>query len=479
MKAHSEETFLDWLRKQTLDTLTIQDSVHFIGQAADALQEMHQHGKIYCHITPANFYIRPNTEHPGLPDLSLAGSEQSNHIETTGNPLYMAPEQWYGMPVPATDQYALAIIAYQMLTWRSPFQGTWEQLRDQHLHAMPQLPSVFNPHLSSAVDTVVLRALSKKPEDRFPSIAAFSSAIWQTAQVRSSTSNTSIQEIPDTTKSRKVDITSPHARVSAGNREPTVAASATSNQAVSINRISQSFQVRELFMLALVFLLLVGSIGLGFSTIVKRNQTALDLIQAPTYAVATSRAQLAATITAGTPLFADSLSNNTGHHWDEGAICVFKEGTYHVLVPNKPSRVQLCRLRDLALANVAMQVDVSLLSGNDAGLIFRYNHTKWYSFEIFPNGAFNLFRVDTEAEVRLTPLFPFGARSPAITGGKQKNTLLVIANGPNIKLYINRVFVGEIRDSTYVNGLPGFVVVTSPTETNGDASFSNFKVYKV
>jgi len=476
---HSGESFLDWLRQQAPDTLSIRDIAHLVHQAADALQDMHNHSKVHRHVAPANFFIHPNKTYLDLPNLLLTGSEQSSHTEAAANPLYMAPEQWYGTPVPATDQYALAIIAYQLLTWHSPFQGTWDQLRYQHLQVMPQPPGVFSARIPSAVDAVILRALSKKPEDRFPSIAAFAGAFLQAAQVPYPTSNASMFETRGTTESRKVGIISQPARAVASYREQSVAARTTNSNVMYINRISPSSQIRELLLLGLVFLLVIGCIGLGFSAIVKRNQTALNLIQDPTNAVATSEAQYAATITSRTPIFADSLSSNASHHWDEGATCVFKDGTYHVLVLDHPGRLDLCRLRDMTLANVAVQVDVSFLSGDHAGLIFRYNHTKWYSFEVFPNGAFNVLRFDAKAEVRLTPLLPFGTRSTAIATGSQKNTLLVIANGPDIKLYINSVFVGEVRDSAYANGLPGFVVVTSTTETNGDASFSNFKVYKL
>jgi len=132
-------------------------------QAADALQDMHNQGRIHGHVTPASFFTRPNEAHLGFPDLLLGYNEQSNPIEATGISLYMAPEQWYGTLVPATDQYALAISTYQPLTWRAPFQGTQEQMRNQHLHTIPQRPGVFNTHIPSAVDSVVLRALSKKP----------------------------------------------------------------------------------------------------------------------------------------------------------------------------------------------------------------------------------------------------------------------------------------------------------------------------
>lgn len=94
----------------------------------------------------------------------------------------MAPEQWSGTPVAATDQYALAVMAYEMLAGRPPFLGNLERLMYQHFIIQPPAPSTFNPQLSPAIDKVLLRALAKQPEDRFPSVSAFASAFEQAVQ---------------------------------------------------------------------------------------------------------------------------------------------------------------------------------------------------------------------------------------------------------------------------------------------------------
>jgi serine/threonine protein kinase len=91
----------------------------------------------------------------------------------------MAPEQWTGNPVPATDQYALAVMAYQLLTGTMPFQGKLHSVMYQHLQEHPQPPSGLNPNLCAAIDTVLLRALAKKSEERFPSIQEFAHALEQ------------------------------------------------------------------------------------------------------------------------------------------------------------------------------------------------------------------------------------------------------------------------------------------------------------
>jgi serine/threonine protein kinase len=88
-------------------------------------------------------------------------------------------QQWEGHPVPATDQYALAIMLYEFLTGRPPFQGNREQLRYEHTSVLPAAPSTINPALSQWIDVVLLRALAKQPDERFPTISTFANVVAQ------------------------------------------------------------------------------------------------------------------------------------------------------------------------------------------------------------------------------------------------------------------------------------------------------------
>lgn len=449
MTTHSGESFLDWLRQQTPDTLSMRVIAHLVHQAADVLQDMHNHGRIHGHVVPNSFFTRPNEAHPGFPDLLLANNEQSNPIGATGISLYMAPEQWYGRLVPATDQYALAIITYQLLTWRAPFQGTQEQLRDQHLYIIPQRPSIFNTHIPSAVDSVVLRALSKKPEDRFPSIAAFASALQQAAQAPGSIP---VQALPASTPN-------------------------LSNDMMGINRMAGSAQIKEILLLGVVFLVVVSSIGLGFFSIVKSNQAREASMRAPAPIATTLTANAvpqASTFTSGTPIFIDSLSSNTNNRWDETATCVFKDGTYHVLVP-QANHINACGLNTEPFADAAIQTDVAILSGSIAGLLFRFGSKGFYLFVITNQGGFVFdFHSVSGSRVLIPP-----TKTNAIGLGKQKNSLLIVAKGSDFKFFINSIFVGERSDSTFTSGRVGLVVETPATTPFGDASFSNFKVFRV
>src|SRR6266581_9475111 len=191
MPFRSEGSLVDWLHQQnSADTLPPQEVVHIINQAAGALQHAHNHNLMHLDVKPSNFLIRLREDHPRFPDVLLAdfGIAKFNTATATasqsirGTPAYMAPEQWAGHPVPATDQYALAVMAYELLTGRPPFQGPLMQVMYQHIHNQPHPPSSLNPRLTPEVDSILLHALAKKPEDRFASVSAFVRAFQQAIQ---------------------------------------------------------------------------------------------------------------------------------------------------------------------------------------------------------------------------------------------------------------------------------------------------------
>lgn len=179
-----------WLRNQNTNPHRPQQVAYLIEQAAEALQYAHDHEMIHLDVKPSNFLLRRNRKDPQRPTLLLADFGIARNFTTVasssrtirGTPTSMAPEQWSGAPVFASDQYALAVMTYEMLTGRPPFTGSMEQLMYQHFTVQAPPPSKFNPRLPTALDAVLQRALAKKPEERFPSIADFASALAEAAQ---------------------------------------------------------------------------------------------------------------------------------------------------------------------------------------------------------------------------------------------------------------------------------------------------------
>jgi serine/threonine protein kinase len=187
----TEGSLASWLRQHnSLAPLSLQDAAHLVEEAADALQYSHDQNVMHLDVKASNFLLRSNKKNPNRPTLLLADfgiarssvTVASSSRTIRGTPSSMAPEQWGSNPVPATDQYALAVMTYEMMVGRAPYVGSMEQVMYQHFSTQPLPPSTYNPQLPPAVDSVILRALAKQPEDRYPSIADFATAFEQAIQ---------------------------------------------------------------------------------------------------------------------------------------------------------------------------------------------------------------------------------------------------------------------------------------------------------
>lgn len=165
----------------------------YISQIASALQHMHMSHIIHRDIKPTNILVE-SSEKVLLADFELATDHRTCQ-SSIATPAYAAPEQTQGRPCPASDQYALAVIVYQWLCGELPFQGTRAEIVAQHRHAAPPSLRDKAPTLPRAVEQVVLTALAKDPNARFPNIQTFatffqhscqSSVYWTPPQVISS-----------------------------------------------------------------------------------------------------------------------------------------------------------------------------------------------------------------------------------------------------------------------------------------------------
>ena len=182
----SLETWIE--QRSNSDVLTLEDAARIVRQVADALQYAHNQGVVHRDVKSANVFIRNKLNGP--PDMLVSDfgfaqplpEARASGLDIRGTPGYMAPEQWEGQVVPASDQYALGVLVYQLLTGLLPFQGSIEQLRDAHLHSWPTPPSTINPTLSRDLDVVVGRAMAKKPGGRYPTVSAFANAFTQAIQ---------------------------------------------------------------------------------------------------------------------------------------------------------------------------------------------------------------------------------------------------------------------------------------------------------
>lgn len=143
---------------------------------AEGLAYAHKQGIVHRDVKPANVLLDAQGR-PHLTDFGLAYRQGMAERLTQdgallGTPAYMAPEQAAGPggePLPASDQYSLGAVLYELLCGRTPFSGPAEVVLANILRQDPAPPRRVNPNVPRDLETVCLKALARRPEQRYPS----------------------------------------------------------------------------------------------------------------------------------------------------------------------------------------------------------------------------------------------------------------------------------------------------------------------
>ena len=173
-------TLKDVLRLKQGQPLQVKEALFYLNALCAALGYTHANGIVHSDVKPGNVIIDQGGN-VYLTDFGIARVVEgsSTILAASGTPAYMAPEQIRGEVVsPATDIYALGVILFEMLTGQRPFKGTesgtenggvtqGERIRYAHLKLLPPDPRSLNPSLPDKLSQVVLKALSKQPQERY------------------------------------------------------------------------------------------------------------------------------------------------------------------------------------------------------------------------------------------------------------------------------------------------------------------------
>jgi serine/threonine-protein kinase len=191
---------IEWAEGEILERYAKQNAplpkeevANIVSQIAAGVQEAHDSGIVHRDLKPENVMYDPKTSRVKLLDFGIATDTQASSDERltragffVGTLMYIAPEALSGEIVTAAaDQYSLATIAYFLLTRCLPYTAKAPREMFTQLLTMPPIPlkeageGEFN--FALPLDTVVMRALSRLPANRYPSVVAFAEAFAKAA----------------------------------------------------------------------------------------------------------------------------------------------------------------------------------------------------------------------------------------------------------------------------------------------------------
>jgi len=189
MKYISGTSLEDLLDKK--EPLPVPEIQRILWEAACALGHAHQRGVVHRDVKPANIMF----DHDGrvmLTDFGISKALQAATGLTAtgmiiGTPHYMAPEQGKGGAVDGrADQYSLGVVGYRMITAELPFSGdSVHTIIYKHIYEEPPLASTKRPGIPASLTMAISRALVKEPDQRFPTMEDFATAVWPEQPVAS------------------------------------------------------------------------------------------------------------------------------------------------------------------------------------------------------------------------------------------------------------------------------------------------------
>ncbi len=497
MPFRPEGSLANWLQKRDPTTpLSVEEAVHFVEQAAQALHYAHSHNLIHQDVKPANFLMRDRSDQ-ALPDILLsdfgivkiatATTTASQNIR--GTAAYMAPEQWNGQPVTATDQYALAIMAYLLLTRQYPFKGSMEQIMRQHFDQRPLPPSTLNAAIPSDLDTVILQALQKSSKDRFASILAFANAFRQASQPRTSATPLVLKKLSDAASSPLTiradsstplpasDIPFPASVVYTPPVEEEVPPSLSPQPVIPGKPRSSAKVFITLGILVLVTLASIISgiaihqhqINANIQATVDAQAAAIAQATADTQATAVAQAAATAQVISDNPCpsyirecgsfslaLIDSLQGSsgafhTGSNTSFGGKCQYSNNAFQA--SQQPTNKSYICYEGQIFSNFVFEVQMISLQGDCGGMMIEYNPSngQGYLLEFCPNASeqYKIIKYPDSSGTNATNLVQ-GQSSFISNSGT--NTLVVAVDNGIIALYANQQEVDSTDDRSFTSG---------------------------
>ncbi|HEU5348466.1 MAG TPA: protein kinase [Ktedonobacterales bacterium] len=522
MQFAPDGSLADAIKGRTNHRLTLPASPAFvsdlIGQVADALQYTHERGVVHRDVKPGNVLLRLEPSghwHALLADFGIArgADTDSQRTQVSGTLAYMAPEQFSGNFSPASDQYALAVMTYQLLTGHTPFEGDLATLTRGHIYETPPSVRSYNAALPAAVDDVLGRALAKDPAQRYPSVSAYATALQAALAQKSAAGAVLSPPLPSAASGQVSRGATPQWPGGKGGRER--------------QPRSGPGLVRVWLVLLAAVVLLIGVVGAGEFVVQRQQQRSAQATQTAhavsttsANAQTTSAAQTAISLTATAGLtpqttlvpIASPTATPTSISQDVTTPPPPPAGVSNSLVLSDPSPTcnqepttpwtksnnvttscpddggvtikataqqslgcisqQAVIQTDGYMTAIAQPVNGSVVlgfrQGNGTTQGAQTNITGYYYLVNPTTASYTIYSVDANGN-------PHSIMSePASIGGTPANhfAISVLYKGSQMTLYINGIPLKTVSDATYSSGWVALC-------TQGETTFSKVQVYKL
>jgi serine/threonine protein kinase len=181
-------------------SVSLRDGIRYVEQVLSALDYAHALGVVHRDIKPANIIVGPDGL-VKLTDFGIARSPGDCNLThggvALGSVYYMSPEQVRAEPLDGrSDLYSLGVTLYEIATGRRPIQGDSEyDILNGHLSQTPAPPMELQAEISASLNAVILRALAKKPADRFSSANEFRDALTAATGPHASITSTHLDRV--------------------------------------------------------------------------------------------------------------------------------------------------------------------------------------------------------------------------------------------------------------------------------------------
>jgi serine/threonine protein kinase len=468
--------------------------VRIVAQLARALNAAHGVGIVHGDIKPSNIFVRTSSHGAPLATISDFGQsfltplaaeratrERSDQNQWAVDQLrFAAPEQLQGAVSPATDQYALAAVAYYLLTGSQLFNGPAHQLLAAIAHDPFTPPSSLNPSLDAQADRALQRALAKQPEQRFPSILAFAEALSAALDALEAAASMSGAARPAPPGRPTLDATDLPADAPRPVRRWLIALAAGAVLAALLTCLLSWRLVGG----GAPSLQLQGDIQRFLGPNSVATDTPADSASADAAAHAAEAQLNAAQQT--TPLFTDPLTTNTQGWKTQNPSSFFAADGLHIANQSALDPSFLAAPKPVsALTNAVIRAKITIVKGATddlAGVCFlskvdSAGKSQFYCYLTSSEGRYELWYYNARLKASQWQFINSGYSPKLKTGIGQSNELAALTNikDNSVTLFANGKFVGK---STLVSGGPtaggsGLLVLNRGAE----AAFSQYVIY--